>query len=243
MSLPMIPVSIYDLLPASLILNFMTSASASEEFKTDVIGVYTVILKIFLIGNALPMALSVGFLTTATYSLSQHNYKKMFSSLNYSFLIIAIFYIIFIPIVVFFPSQIMNAFGISSPSQIKIAKKMLPVPMYSYPVGMACTFLVNFFVAVDRTLFSNLVSLFQLVSLCVASKIIAVVFPDDPTKQMFSYTISDLSTTLLTLILFVITLIPLIKKAKQDQFQQFNSLNSKWLYLLILNDWNRFKYI
>lgn len=224
MSLPMIPVFIYDLLPASLILSFMTSTSSDDDFKNDVIGVYTVIQKVFLIGNALPLALSYGFLTTATYSLSQHNYKKMISSLNYSFLLIATFYIIFIPITVFMPTQIMKFFGISSPSQLKIAKKMLPVPMYTYPVGMVCTFLVNFFVAVDKTLFSNLVSFFQLVSLCVASKIVSVIFPDDPTKQMFSYTISDLSTTVLTLILFLVTLIPLFKKSKQDNCQMFNSL-------------------
>ena len=215
MSLPMIPVFVYDLFPASLILRFMTSSSTSEEFKTDVIGVYTVIQKIFLIGYAPPLALSFGFLTAATYSISQHNYRKMFSLLFYGLLIMSLFYIVFIPIVVFMPTQIMKVFGISSESQLKIAKKMVPIPMYSYPIGMVCTFLVNFFVAVDRTLFSNLVSLFQLASLCVGSKIIDVAFPDDPMKQMYSYTISDLSTTVLTAILFVITLIPLLKKAKQ----------------------------
>lgn len=221
MSLSMIPVWIYDLLPTSLILRFMTSSSASESFKTDVIGVYTVLQKIFLIGNALPMALSVGFLTAATFCLSQNNYKRMITTLNYALLLNFIFYVIFIPITIFEPVKIMQLFGISSPSQLEIAKKMVPIPMYTFAVGMICCFLVNFFVAVNKTLYSNIVAFFQLISLCVASKIIAVIYPDDPVKQMFSYTISDLSTTVLTLILFIITFVPLFKKSKLPTVQLF----------------------
>ena len=49
----------------------------------------------------------------------------------------------------------------------------------------------------------------------------AVIYRDDPVKQMFSYTICDLSTTILTLILFIITFAPLFKKSKLPTGQLF----------------------
>lgn len=216
MALPMIPVWLYDLLPSSLILRFMTTASTSDKLKRDVIGVYTVLQKIFLFGMALPMALSIGFLTAATHSMSQHNYKRMLVTLNYALLVILIFFAIFTPFIIINPAMVMNLFDISSPSQIRIAKKMVPIPMYTFSIGMICAFFVNFFIVVDKTLYSNLVALFQLISLCVGSKVLFHFFPNDPMKQMFSYTISDVSTSVVTIILFLVTLIPFLKKMKKS---------------------------
>lgn len=227
MSLPMIPVWLYDLLPSSFILRFMTKASTSDQLKTDVIGVYTVLQKIFLIGMGLPMALSIGFLTAATHSMSQRNYKRMIVTLNYALLIILIFFAAFTPLIIINPGMIMKLFDISSPSRLHIAKKMVPIPMYTFSVGMTCAFLVNFFIAVEKPLYSNLVALFQLITLCIGSKVMFTIFPDDPIKQMFSYTISDVSTTIITLLLFLLTLIPFIKKMKKSNE---NLLSGKYFY-------------
>lgn len=227
MSLPMIPVWLYDLLPSSFILRFMTKASTSDQLKTDVIGVYTVLQKIFLIGMGLPMALSIGFLTAATHSMSQRNFKRMIVTLNYALLIILIFFAAFTPLIIINPGMIMKLFDISSPSQLHIAKKMVPIPMYTFSVGMTCAFLVNFFIAVEKPLYSNLVALFQLITLCIGSKVMFTIFPDDPIKQMFSYTISDVSTTIITLLLFLLTLIPFIKKMKKSNE---NLLSGKYFY-------------
>ena len=216
LALPMIPVWLYDLLPSSLILRFMTKASTSDQLKTDVIGVYTVLQKIFLFGMGLPMALLIGFLTAAMHSISQKNYKRMVVTLNYALLINLVFFAFFTPFMIINPALIMSFFGISSPSQIQIAKKMVPIPMYTFSVGMICAFLVNFFIVVDKPLFSNIVALFQLLTLCAGSKILFHFFPDDPIKQMFSYTISDVSTTFVTLLLFLIALVPFIKKMKKS---------------------------
>lgn len=227
MSIPMIPVWLYDLLPSSIILRFMTIASTSDKLKTDVIGVYTVLQKIFLIGMGLPMALSNGFLTAATHSMSQKNYKRMIVTLNYALLVILMFFAVFTPFMIIKPALIMKLFDISSPSQISIAEKMVPIPIYTFSIGMTCAFLVNFFIAVEKPLYSNLVALFQLMTLCIGSKILYSIFPNDPIKQMFSYTISDVSTSIVTIFLFLITIVPFIKKMKMSNE---NLLSGKFFY-------------
>lgn len=70
MALPMIPTALFAFLPATLILGFMTSAAASEKLRTDIIAVFTILQKFFMIGVALPKALSTGFLTAATHSMA-----------------------------------------------------------------------------------------------------------------------------------------------------------------------------
>lgn len=217
MSLPIIPTFIFGILPSSLILRYMTSASASDELKTDVIGVYTVLQKIFLIGMALPMALSIGCLTAATHSMAQKNYKRMLITLGWALLIIFIFFAIFVPLMIVRPIIFMKLFGISSQSQLEIAKKMVPIPLYTFAIGNMCMFFVNFFVAVGKPFYSTLNSLVQLISICVSSKLLSLKFPNDPTKIMFSYTISDLITVVLTTTLLTITLIPLVKKSKNPE--------------------------
>lgn len=106
----------------------------------------------------------------------------------------------------------MNLFGITNESQLEIAKKMILIPFYTFPVGGISIFLVNFFIAIGKPLYSNLTSFIQLISICVGSKILSLKFLDDPLKQMFSYVISDISTIVLTVVLFFITLTPMIKK-------------------------------
>lgn len=100
-----------------------------------------------------------------------------------------------------------------------IAKKMIPIPFYTFSVGSICIFLVNFFIAVGKPLYSNLTSFVQLISICIGSKILSMKFPNDPLKQMYSYVISDLSTFALTVVLFFITLIPLIKKSGKQMIE------------------------
>lgn len=137
----------------------------------------------------------------------------MLITLGYSLLIFIAFFIVFIPLIVINPAIFMKIFGISSNSQLDIAKKMIPIPFYTFSVGSICIFLVNFFIAVGKPLYSNLTSFVQLISICIGSKILSMKFPNDPLKQMYSYVISDLSTFALTVVLFFITLIPLIKKS------------------------------
>lgn len=214
MSIPMIPTQLFALLPSSLILRFMTSASSSDSHKTDVIAVYTILQKMFMIGMAIPSSLSIGFLTAATHSIAQNNYKRMLITLCYAMMIVLVFFLIFIPLIIINPVLIMKIFGVSSKSQLEIAKKMVPIPFYTFPIGNCCFFLINFFLAAGKLFYSNITSIVQLISICIGSKVLSVKYPNDPIKQMFSYTISDLSSVLLTSFLFLITLIPLIKKSK-----------------------------
>ena len=227
MSLPTIPSFLFALLPSSLILRFMTSASATDTLKTDVIAVFTILQKMFLIGMALPMALSIGFLTAATHSMAQKNYKRMLVTLGYALAIIICFFIIFIPLMISKPAIFMKLFGIASKSQLEIAKKMVPIPFCTFAIGNICIFLINFFVSVGKPFFSTITSLVQLVSICVGSKLLALKFPNDTIKKMFSYVISDLSTVVLTIILFSITIIPLIKKSRNSNENLLNQATFK----------------
>lgn len=215
LSLPAIPGFIYGLLPSSLILRFMTSASSSESLKTDVIGVYTVIQKILLIGLALVLAISMGFLTIATHSIASLNYKRMLMTLVYSLIITVAFLLIFIPLMLANPLSIVKLF-ISSESQLELAKKMVPIPIYTLVLSNIYMFTNTFFVAVGKPFISLALSFIQLISICVGAKVLNIKYPKDPTKQMFSYNICDILTFTFSIIMFIIEVIPYIQKVRHS---------------------------
>lgn len=76
----------------------------------------------------------------------------------------------------------MNLFGVANESHLEMAKKMIPIPFYAFPVGGISIFLVNFFIAIGKPLYSNLTSFIQLISICVGSKTLSLRFLDDPLK-------------------------------------------------------------
>ena len=43
----MIPTALFAFSPATLILGFMTSAAASEKWRTDIVAVFTILSEIF----------------------------------------------------------------------------------------------------------------------------------------------------------------------------------------------------
>lgn len=214
MSLPLIPAFINALVPSSLILRYMTSACESESKKNDIIAVYTIILKIFMFGVAIPIALSVGFLTTGTHSMSVSNYRRMLMSLSFVFLITTIFLIIFIPLMISKPLLIMKLFT-SSKSQLDFAEKMVPIPMYTFAFAVFFLSLGTFFITAGKPLIAFVIPFVQLLTLCASSKIISIKYPKDPIKVLYAYNICDMITFTLTFILFIITIIPLVKKAKE----------------------------
>lgn len=215
MALPLIPTFVFALLPSTLILRYMTLASSTESLKTDVIGVFTVISKIFIMALALPAAISGGFLTIATHAIASLNYKRMLVTMACSFALIIGFYLIFIPLMIAKPTFIMSLF-VSSKSQLELSKTMVPIPMYTIPLGNIAAFMFNFFVAIGKPLYSFIGPIVQLCTICIGAKILYVKFPNDPTKQMYAYNICDLSVFSYALIVFIINLIPYIKKAKQS---------------------------
>ena len=215
MSLPLIPSFINALVPSSLILRYMTSACETEALKTDVIAVFTVILKIFMMGVALPIALSVGFLTTGTHSMAVMNYKRMLIALSCVFVISAFFLSIFVPLMITKPLLVMKLF-ISNPSQLELAKKMVPIPMYTFAFSVCFLSLGTFFITAGKALIAFVIPFVQLLSLCVSSKVISIKFPHDPVKVLYAYNICDLITFTITIILFVVTIIPIVKKARSS---------------------------
>ena len=215
MSLPLIPTFINALVPSSLILRYMTAACENQQMKTDVIAVYTVILKIFMIGLALPLALSVGFLTTGTHSMAVFNYKRVLIALSFVFLVSSAFLLAFVPLMIEKPLLIMKLF-ISSHSQLELAKKMLPIPMFTFALAVGFLSTNTFFITAGKPLFAFVIPFVQLFSLCVSSKVISIKYPNDPVKILYAYNACDIITFSITLVLFVITIIPLFKMARQS---------------------------
>ena len=214
-SLPSIPAYVYSLIPPIFILRYMTQASKTETIKTDVIAVYTIIQKMVLIGLAIPQAVSIGFLTSTTHALAVSNYKRVIDTLKYAALIIICFLVIYIPLLIFRPLWFAKLF-VSQESELKMAEKMLPIPFYTFSITAMNMFCNNFFVAIGKPFISLFNSTIQLISICIASKVLLSLFPTDPAKEMFSYTACDCITLVLTLIFFIINFIPLYKKYKNS---------------------------
>lgn len=215
MSLPLIPTFINALVPSSLILRYMTSACEDQKMKTDIIAVYTVILKIFMIGLALPVALSVGFLTTGTHSMAVMNYRRMLVALSFVFIVTIVFLTLFIPLMIGKPLLVMKLF-MSSKSQLDLAKKMVPIPMFTFGLAVCFHTLGTFFITAKKPLIAFVIPFVQLSSLCISSKVISLKFPNEPIKVLHAYNVCDIITFTVTMVLFIVTIIPLIKKAKQN---------------------------
>lgn len=97
-----------------------------------------------------------------------------------------------------------------------MAEKMLPIPFYTFSITAMNMFCNNFFVAIGKPFISLFNSTIQLISICIASKVLLTLFPTDPAKEMFSYTACNCITLVLTLIFFIINFIPLYKKYKNS---------------------------
>ena len=197
MSLPLIPTFINALVPSSLILRYMTSACDDQKKKTDIIAVYTVILKIFMIGLALPVSLSVGFLTTGTHSMAVLNYKRMLVALSFVFIVSLVFLTLFIPLMIGKPLIIMKLF-ISNQSQLELAKKMVPIPMFTFGLAVCFHSLGTFFITAGKPIIAFVIPFVQLSTLCISSKVISLKFPHDPIKVLHAYNVCDNITFVIT---------------------------------------------
>ncbi|OHS94774.1 hypothetical protein TRFO_39065 [Tritrichomonas foetus] len=213
MAIPLIPTFIYALVPSTLIMRYMTAA-ASPEIVTSVISVYTVFSKVLLMGVALPLSLGGGLITAGTHALAIGNYKRFYLSLMWMFIIVASFLAIFCPLMIANPLVITKLF-VSTEGELAFAEQLIPIPFYTFPMGAINLVAPMVFITVGKPIYSTIVPLVQILSICFGAKYLSVKFQNDPVKIGHAYNICDVFTFLVTLVFSLIIFIPFIKKSRK----------------------------
>lgn len=225
MSLPMIPTLLFTLLSSTIILRFMTLACETDKMRTDIIAIYTIIQKIILICVAVPIALTGGYITAATHSVSIGNYSRMLKTYFWVFFISMAFSVILCPFLIFKPLVLVKLFT-NVDSQLDLSKKLVPIPIYTIPLCLISSSFSPFFVSIGKSVYALIVPIIQLVSPIIGAKILFSIYPKDPTKILYSYNICDITTFIVSLPMFLISIIPIIKKARASSEKEIQSIMS-----------------
>ncbi|OHT16592.1 hypothetical protein TRFO_41719 [Tritrichomonas foetus] len=191
MGLPVIPSMIYIILPPMLLLRFMTNAAAGDS-KTvkDIIAVFTVFQKTILIGSAIPVALVSGMLSSGTHSYGMRNSKRMIQTIIWNYVVSTSVLVMFSIVMIFWPNLIANPF-LNDESSKQLASKFLPIPFWTFTLQTLCVTASASFVVVGHPNLSTFCNVTMIVLVCVAAKIINVMYPNDYMKVLYSYTITD----------------------------------------------------
>lgn len=230
MAFPMLPMFCYTLIPPTLLLRYITSACETDSGKTDVIAVFTVIQKMIMMCILAPVALASGYITAATHALSMGNHKRMLMTYFWVVVIDAVFAVAIFPILIFKP-LILVKFFTTVQSQLDFAEIMAPIPVYTMFLNLLIIGFSPLFVSIGRPVMALIVPVSQLVVIIVGGKVISVLYPNDPTKIPFAYTISDIVTFSISIPMVIYSLIPIYRKSKEVQadstpLQQSISLSS-----------------
>ncbi|OHS97998.1 hypothetical protein TRFO_09177 [Tritrichomonas foetus] len=215
LSLPMIPSFIYALIPSTLIMRFMTSAASEMDSSVvnSVISVYTVFIKIQMFVQAIPISLANGLITAGTHAISTGNLRRLISTISWVLVITFGIVLIFCPLMIFKPLLLAKLF-VSSEEELNLAKEIIPIPFYTFPIGLMNMIVPLTFVSVGKPFFSIIITTVQILALCISAKVLSLYYPTQPSKFIHSYNICDIITFVVTFIFSLIVFIPIYKKSK-----------------------------
>ena len=199
--------------PPTLVMKSMSQVE--PELVTDIeatIGVWT---KVTLLVATINVAFATGFLSAGGHAHGVGNNKRFLKLLGWGMLFGIVPVTGFSLFVVFKPEVMASLF--LSEAQLPYAKKLLPIPFYTFPLQTAPVFGTMTLVALAKPLLPMIFSILQVVVLTVGSQLMRKYVSGHSERIMFIYCFSDLLMLLLYTAAMLYYLVPMMCKRGTEE--------------------------
>ena len=214
LGLPVIFQYLCVVLPPTLILNSMTKNI--PEDKDPIGSSFGVNNRLLSYANGFQLIFTMALITVGSEAYGSKSYKRMFKYFGWALLFMLIICSILEPFLVLKPEWFSKIF-LHDPHEIEVSKKIIPVPNYSLIAQPLNNGMNALLVIMRYPLLALFVQALQMIFLCVGSKVLPIIFKDDPYKIMLIYPITDFTLVFAYLIMLIYPLVKLRKQIREDK--------------------------